>query len=156
MRPSAWFEELLASGENSDNQVANGIFECPQWRLLLRIVPAWGLLGVAGYSLVFRSSEPYVRRLVLLVALIWYVVAISRRVRRVRLEGGRLVADFGGGKPSRSWELHELSIDKPGHMWWQRSPVIRERESRRIAFTLLPDLAGWQKLATMIRDANAA
>lgn len=157
MTPMAWLEEVLASGEASGSKIENGVFECPLWRLLLRLIPTWLVIVLSSYAVVFHSEggfQPW--SLLLVVAFFGFGLAITRSVRRVRLEGSRVVAEFGGRKTSESWDIHSLSIDEPTGMRWLGYLPVRERATGRLAFYLLPDLAGWPKLAAAIREAGDA
>jgi hypothetical protein len=134
-------------------------FEVSVWRLRLRVAAAWLISLVILYIAAFgATSTARAPRLLVAAAAIWTLwqgVVLWRGLRRIRIEGPMVHAEFGGGRKD-SWLLSDLAALNPTTAGqWPGTVNVRVRSTGAVAFTVTRDLAGWRVLLTRIPSIGA-
>jgi hypothetical protein len=158
VKPVEFLEEALAAEEVGNLKADQDVFEYPAWRVALWITSAWAAVLFVGWAVLFRSKTSVgFSALVVVAGMILSAVWGMRGLRRVRIVGARLIAEFGFGRPSRSWEIAQLSLrnNARGFLWNGQIQVIL-RDTGRTVFIFSPYLSGWKRLEAKILGAGGA
>jgi len=158
MKPVEFLEEALAAEEVGNLKADQDVFEYPRWRVLLWIASAWAAVIFFVWAVLFRSRTGVGLSALLVVGgMILSAVWVMRGLRRVRIVGTRLIAEFGFGKPSRSWEIAQLALrnNARGFLWNGQIQVIL-RDTGRVVLAVSPYLSGWNRLEAKISGSAGA
>jgi hypothetical protein len=156
MKPLDFLEETLAAEEVGDLKADRDVFEYPRWRVIAWIVTAWAAALFVSWGVLFRSATPVGLFSAAVVAMMTIAaVSAGRGLRRVRIVGTRVEAEFGFGKRSQSWELSQLVPDQRARRWSGQIEV-RRRDTGHVAFRFSPYLPGWRRLMAKLSAGGGA